>query len=102
MQPAEPTIDVELIFSVSPPVASRPGRLAASRRCAAISAAIAAGMAGLVALMMVSLLCVCSGAGKGASPPPRVYGPPPVVLRGENRACGAGGPFPRTHTNPNS
>jgi len=55
MSTAEPTIDVELIFSLSPPVASRPGRLAASRRRAALAAV--AGVA-LSAALLLSLFFV--------------------------------------------
>jgi hypothetical protein len=54
MRAAEPTIDVELIFSVSPPVARRPGRFAASRRRAAVAAvASALATSGLLALLVV-------------------------------------------------
>jgi hypothetical protein len=54
MQAAEPTIDVELIFSVSPPVTSRPGRLATSRHRAAVAAvASAVAASGLLALLVV-------------------------------------------------
>ena len=50
-----PTIDVELIFAMSPPTANRPGRLAASRRRAAGAAAFAAAVA-VAVLVVLALL----------------------------------------------